>query len=124
MIGVHMLDDVGFRASQSLRAGKIDQQIAGLEVDDAAETADKVRALNNELVKREVREICVHPARGVALEKAAPVGGAFGDNDPAKERHASPRQRVTRRRGAVEQQTGLRVSDQILRMQRELGDQH
>ena len=44
VIGIHVRDGIGFGVDQRFGSGDIGQDVAGLEIDDAAEPGDQMRA--------------------------------------------------------------------------------
>ena len=104
MIGVHVLDHPGLGRNQRLGAGEIGEQILRLEIDDAAEARDQMRALELHLVEREVGEAREHLGFGLIGEIAPPRVRALGLRPPcpsaSRARPAADRPPCARRASA------------------------
>ena len=51
MIGIHVRDCIGFRFDEGLRIDDFGEDVLGLEINDAAETGDQMRASHLHSIK-------------------------------------------------------------------------
>ena len=60
MVGIHVLDHLPLGGDQRLGAGEIGEQVFRLQIDDAAEAGNEMRALQLDLVECEVAKAREH----------------------------------------------------------------
>ncbi len=81
-----------------------------------------MRARDIERIKREIGKIGVTGVR-MTREEAAASGRTLGRARLADERDARPGHRIGVGAGRVDEQAGARITREVLRMQRQLGNQ-
>ncbi len=81
MVLVHMLDDAGLGLDQGFRALQRQEKLARLEIEDAAEAADVMRALDVQRPEGEIRKVGIErrprdAGREIAASPPAPASGS------------------------------------------------
>ena len=122
MIGVHVRDHLRLGGDERFGAGQIGEQSIRLQIDDAAEAGDEMRALELHLVEREVAEAREHLGFRLVSEIAPARVRAFGLRRQAHQHHPRALQRIALL-ALVEHQRHARVGEDVLGVQRELRDQ-
>ena len=120
---VHVRHDAGLGLDETLGAGERHQEIARAEIDDAAEAADEVRALELECVEREIGKIGVARRARMAREETRARRRARRLPHRPDQRDACTRHRIGLGPGAVDEQARARIGAYVLRVQREARNQ-
>ena len=122
MIRVHVRQDVGLGRGQL--GGVVDRRedVRGLEIDDAAEARDQMRAGEREPVEGEIGEADKHLGLGLALEIAPPRVAVVGRRRRAHQHDAGALQGIARL-ALVDHQRDPRIGQHVLGVHGEPRDQ-
>ena len=123
MVGVHVRHDVRLGRREGLSSLYRQQQIGGIQIDNAPKTADEMRLLGLQRVKCEISKVGISRSRRVARKKARPSGGALRRPHVTDQGDARASHWIAGIARPINKQGRPRIVLEVLRMKRQPRDE-